>query len=308
MEFIRNFSQLQAVKSACVATIGNFDGVHLGHQKVLQQLANQAEAFALPSVAIIFEPQPQEFFAPEAAPARLTRLREKLIVMHRHHYVDKILCLRFNAQFAALSADTFIQQVLVAGLGVRHLVVGDDFRFGQGRQGDFTTLQQAGQHYGFTVEYWHTFLLEGQRVSSTRVRQALTQGNLPSAARLLGRPYTLYGRVSHGQRRGRQIGFPTANIHLHRRTSPLQGVFAIYLRGISATPLAGVANLGKRPTVDGHQLLLEVHLFDFNLDIYGCAVEVEFIHKLRDEKRFSSLDALKKQIQQDVYLAQTAFK
>ena len=304
MEFIRALSQLRPQHQGSVATIGNFDGVHLGHQTVLQQLAIKAKALQLPTVVIIFEPQPQEFFAPNTAPARLTRLREKLIVMQRYG-VDRVLCLRFDTQLAAFSADMFIQQVLVKGLGIRHLVVGDDFRFGQGRQGNFATLQQTGKQYNFTVESQHTFILGEGRVSSTRVRQALEQGNLLGACKLLGRPYTLYGRIRYGQQRGRTIGFPTANIFLHRQISPLNGVFVVTLHGITEIPLAGVANLGTRPTVDGHQLLLEVHLFDFDKTIYGYSVEVEFIHKLRDEQRFTSFSALKRQIEIDIQLAKS---
>ncbi|HEC83979.1 MAG: bifunctional riboflavin kinase/FAD synthetase [Candidatus Parabeggiatoa sp. nov. 2] len=302
MEFIRNLSQLRPRHQGCVATIGNFDGLHLGHQAVLQQLIAKANQLQLPTLVTIFEPQPQEFFAPDTAPARLTRRREKLIAMRRYG-VDRVLCLRFDAQFAALSAEAFIQQVLVKGLGVRHLVVGDDFRFGQGRSGNFAALQQAGKHYGFAVESQHTFLMGGERVSSTRVRQALMQGDMQGANELLGRPFTLWGRVRYGQQRGRSIGFPTANIFLHRPVSPLNGVFAVYLHGFTKKPLAGVANLGTRPTVDGSQLLLEVHLFGFKETIYGHSVEVEFVRKLRDEQRFASIEALKQQIDIDVRLA-----
>lgn len=257
MEFIRNLSQLRPRHQGCVATIGNFDGVHLGHQIVLQQLAAKASELQLPTVVIIFEPQPQEFFAPNTAPARLTRLREKLLAMRRYG-VDRVLCLRFNAQLSALTAQAFIQQVLVNGLGIRHLVVGDDFRFGQKRAGNFTTLLEAGKSSGFSVESQKTFILGNERVSSTRIRKALMSGDMQGAKVLLGRPYSLSGRIGYGQQRGRSIGFPTANIFLHRQISPIIGVFAVKLHGITAKPLAGVANLGTRPTVDGSQLLLEV--------------------------------------------------
>lgn len=306
MELIRNLSQLRSRHQGCVATIGNFDGVHLGHQQVLKQLAAKAEELQWPTVVITFEPQPQEFFTPDQAPARLTRLREKLIAM-RGYGVDRVLCLRFDAQFATLSADDFIQQVLVKGLGIQHLVVGDDFRFGRGRQGHFMALQQAGKRHNFTLESQQTFILEGERVSSTRVRQALVQGNMPKANELLGRPYTLCGRIRYGQQLGRRIGFPTANIFLHRQVSPLNGVFAVYLHGITTKPLTGVANLGTRPTLSGNQLLLEVHLFNFKKTIYGHYVEVEFVRKLRDEQRFASFEALKQQIEQDVQVAKTIF-
>ncbi|MDM8562299.1 bifunctional riboflavin kinase/FAD synthetase [Candidatus Marithioploca araucensis] len=304
MEFIRNLSRFQY--QGCIATIGNFDGVHLGHQTVLQQLVNKGKDLQLPTVVIIFEPQPQEFFAPNKVPARLTRLREKLVAMHNSG-VERVLCLHFNAKMAAISAEDFIQKILVKSLGVRHLVVGDDFCFGRKRQGNFADLRQAGKQYGFTIESQDTFILGNERVSSTRIRQALVQGNMQGARELLGRPYTLCGRVCYGEQRGRTIGFPTANIFLQRRVSPLNGVFAAKLHGITKKPLTGIANLGTRPTFDGHQLLLEVHLFDFDKTIYGHDVEVEFVHKLREEQRFTSFDALKKQIEIDVQLARAIF-
>jgi riboflavin kinase/FMN adenylyltransferase len=307
MEFIRHISQLRPHHQGCIATVGNFDGVHLGHQVVLQQLTAKAKDLQLPTVVIIFEPQPQEFLAPNTAPARLTRLREKLIAMRRFG-IERVLCLRFDAQFAALSADAFIQQILLKGLGVRHLIVGDDFHFGQKRQGNFATLLKAGKQYGFTIESQHTFILGFERVSSTRIRQVLEQGNMQSVTELLGRSYTLCGRIRYGQQRGRSIGFPTANIFLHRPVSPLNGVFAVYLHGVTEKPLAGVANLGKRPTIGGNLLLLEVHLFDFNKTIYGYSVEVEFVRKLRDEQRFASFEALKQQIEIDARLARAVFE
>ena len=306
MEFIRNFSQLRPRHQGCVATIGNFDGVHLGHQAVLQQLATKAKALQLPTVVIIFEPQPQEFFTKadkadkaDKVPPRLTRLREKLMAM-RHYGVDKVLCLHFNNKLAALSAQAFIQEILIDGLGIKHLVIGDDFSFGQKRQGNFTMLKEAGKQNGFTVESQNTFILGKERVSSTRVRQALMQGELSTARELLGRPYSMYGRVRHGQKKGRTIGFPTANIFIHRQVSPLNGVFAVTLHGVTEKPLAGVANLGTRPTIDGMRFLLEVHLFNFDKTIYGHYVEVEFIRKIRNEQKFSSFDALKAQIKKDV--------
>ncbi|MCK5716979.1 MAG: bifunctional riboflavin kinase/FAD synthetase [Thiomargarita sp.] len=306
MKLIRNLSQLRSYPQACVATIGNFDGVHLGHQAILQQLSVKAKILQVPMVVIIFEPQPQEFWRANTAPTRLSRLREKITTLHQYG-VEQVLCLRFNAQLAALSATDFIQDVLVEGLGVRHLVVGDDFCFGKGRQGNFSTLQKAGEQYGFTIESQHTFILEEQRVSSTRVRYALRQGNLTCVAKLLGRPYTLWGRISAGAQRGRTIGFPTANIFLHRKVSPLQGVFAVKMHGITEKPLPAIANLGKRPTVDGHTLLLEVHIFDFNQNIYGRYVEIEFVHKIRDEQHFMSFEALKRQIEKDVKVARSRF-
>ncbi|MCK5877488.1 MAG: bifunctional riboflavin kinase/FAD synthetase [Candidatus Marithrix sp.] len=306
MEFIRNISQLNSNHQGCVATIGNFDGVHLGHQAVLKQLEAKAKQLQLPMIVVIFEPQPQEFFTPHAAPARLTRLREKLLAMHRYG-VEKALCIHFDSRFASLSTEKFIQQLLVENLRVKHIVIGDDFHFGQGRKGNFVALQQAGKLYDFTVESQNTFVIDGERVSSTRIRQALEQNNMQQAAKLLGRPYTFCGRIGYGQQRGRTIGFPTANIFLHRHVSPLLGVFAVFLHGITDQPLAGVANLGTRPTVDGKQLLLEVHILDFDEQIYGRYVEVEFLKKIRDEQKFASFNALKQQIKIDIQSARTLF-
>lgn len=291
----------------CVLTIGNFDGVHLGHQAVLGQLAESAQRLGLPTTVMLFEPQPSEYFASEAAPPRLTRLREKLIALGRYS-VDRVLAVRFNQAFVELTAQQFIEQLLVEQLGVRYLVVGDDFRFGYGREGDFALLAAAGVRYGFQVVRMQTFAIDDRRVSSTRVRGALMAGDLALAESLLGRPFSLHGRVAHGDKRGRQLGFPTANIHLHRRNTPLQGVYAVQMFGLAREPLAGVANIGTRPTVGGTRSLLEVHLLDFSGDIYGSHVRVDFLAKLRDEQRFASLDELKVQIAQDKAAAQLYFK
>jgi riboflavin kinase/FMN adenylyltransferase len=303
MEFIRNISQLRKHHQNCVATIGNFDGVHLGHQTLFKQLAIKATELQLPMVAMIFEPQPQEFFMPDKAPARLTRLREKLLAFRRDTNIDKVLCLNFNKKFAALSAEHFIEQVLVNGLKIQHLVVGDDFRFGQQRKGDFNLLQESGKKYGFTVENRYTFKMNDQRVSSTRIRQTLEKANLEDASKLLGRPFTMCGRIGYGKQLGRKIGFPTANIAIHRRISPLNGIFAVKLHGITEKPLLGAANIGTCPAVNGKELLLEVHIFNFEKNIYGQYVEVEFIQKIRDEENFSSIDKLKQQIKRDIKIA-----
>jgi len=304
MELIRGLSQLRPKHRNCVATIGNFDGVHRGHQAVLQQLKTKADILKVPTTVVIFEPQPFEFFAFRESPARLTRLREKILAMQRYA-VDRILCIRFDEEFSRLSAADFIEEILINGLNIRHLVVGDDFRFGQGRRGNFALLQEAAQRYGFTIESQDTFILGNARVSSTRIREALARGNMTEAAILLGRPYTLCGRVRYGEQRGRQIGFPTSNIFLHRAISPLSGVFAVRMYGVTEKALLGIANLGVRPTVGGGKLLLEVHLFDFNKFIYGKYVEVEFVHKIRDEQRFPSLEILKNQIVIDTQLAKS---
>jgi riboflavin kinase/FMN adenylyltransferase len=306
MELIRGVHNLRKGHRGCVATIGNFDGVHLGHQSVLQQTCKKARELDLPCTVITFEPQPQEFFRPEQAPPRLTRLREKIIAL-APHAVDRMLCLNFNRQLASLSAEQFIQKILLDGLGIRYLVVGDDFKFGKNRQGDFEMLVQAGQQYGFEVANTHSFLLVDERVSSTLIREALWRGDLPRVRQLLGRPYSMCGRVAHGDKRGRTIGFPTANIYLHRKNTPILGVYAVQMKGVGDGPVNGVANIGTRPTVCGTRTLLEVHLFDFNRDIYGAHIEVVFVEKIRDEKRFESFDALKQQIQRDAEQAQNIF-
>lgn len=306
MELIRGVHNLRPRHRGCVATIGNFDGVHLGHQAVLGQLAQKADQLGLPTLVITFEPQPQEFFAPGAAPARLTRFREKLQALRRYS-VDRVLCVRFDQRFAALSAESFIQGLLVDKLGVRYLVVGDDFRFGTRRAGDFEMLRQAGERHGFRAVNMHAFVIDGERVSSTRIRAALAAGDLGTAEKLLGRPYRMCGRVAHGDKRGRGLGFPTANIYLHRNKTPVQGVYAVEMFGLEREPVQGVANVGNRPTVDGTRSLLEVHLFDFDEDIYGRYVNVDFLHKIRAERRFGSFEALTQQIRRDVEQARAFF-
>ncbi len=302
MELIRGVHNLYPRHRGCVATIGNFDGVHLGHQAVLKQTYEKAREMGLPATVITFEPQPQEFFRPDQAPPRLTRLREKLLALGPHA-VDRMLCLNFNEHLANLSAEEFIRNILIDGLGVRYLVVGDDFRFGKGRQGDFHMLVRAGQQHGFEVANTHSFTLDTERVSSTLIREALGRGDLVRVQQLLGRPYSLCGRVAHGDKRGRTIGFPTANIYLHRKNTPILGVYAVQMNDVEDYPVYGVANIGTRPTVCGTRTLLEVHLFDFNKDIYGAHVEVVFVKKIRDEKRFESFDALKQQIHMDAQQA-----
>lgn len=307
MQLIRGLHNLRPEHHGCVATIGNFDGVHLGHQAVIGQLGEEAGRLHLPSVLITFEPQPLEYFRPQQAPARLSRLREKIEALRRFH-IDRLVCLAFNRTLAQMSAEAFIQTVLVDGLGVKHLVVGDDFHFGKDRRGNFAMLQAAGRQHGFAVVNMHTFLIDGERVSSTRVRAALNRGDLAAAEYLLGRTYRMSGRVAHGAKLGRQLGFPTANIHVHRHATPLQGIFVVEVFGIEGEPLPGVASLGTRPTVDGKTILLEVYLFDFNRDIYGKYLQVSFLHKLRDEVRYTTLDALKIQIGNDVDDARQYFQ
>ena len=306
MELVRGLHNLRPEHRGCAATIGSFDGIHLGHQAVLTQLAVQGRERQLPVTLITFEPQPREYFMPEEAPPRLTRFREKLEVL-RHCGIDRVVCLRFNAYLASLTADEFIQRVMLDGLAVKYLVVGDDFRFGKGRIGDYALLQQAGKTHGFPVATMQTFNIGNHRVSSTRIRVALNEGDFNSAEALLGRPYWMSGRVAHGDKRGRTIGFPTANIFLHRNAVPVDGVFAVEMRGIDNRPIPGVANVGTRPTVDGSRALLEVHLFDFNREIYGRHVQVSFLKKLRSERKFESFELLKRQIERDAEQARAFF-
>ena len=299
MELIRGLHNIRERHHGCVATIGNYDGIHLGHQAVIGQLADEAAKLGLPSVVVTFEPQPMEYFLPDKVPARLTRFREKIEALRRFA-VDRVLCLEFNETLAAMEAEEFIQRILVDGLGIRYLVVGDDFRFGKDRAGNFQTLVAAGERHDFQVVNMHTFAIEGERVSSTRIRQAMQQGDLQLAEQLLGRDYRMSGRVVHGEKLGRQLGYPTANIFLHRKASPLQGIFVVEVFGLDGEPLPGVASLGTRPTVNGKRVLLEVYLLDFNRDIYGKHIQVSFIHKIRDELKFDSLEALKDKIAEDV--------
>ncbi len=304
MLLIRGLHNLRAEHRNCVATIGNFDGVHLGHQAVFAALIERARRQGLPALVITFEPQPMEYFQPQQAPARLTRLREKLEAI-RGCGIDRVLLIRFSAAFAAVEAESFVRDVLIVRLGIQHLFVGDDFRFGRQRAGDAGLLRKIGGEAGFGVENLATVIDNGERVSSTRIRESLRRGDLEQAARCLGRRYRICGRVAHGQQRGRTIGFPTLNIGLLRRSTPLHGVYAVQVSGINpAGALPGVANIGSRPTVDDDdQFLLEVYLFDISADLYGRHVEVEFVEYIREERRFESFDALRVQIELDAQRA-----
>jgi len=306
MKLIRGIHNLSQAPHGCVLTIGNFDGVHRGHQALLQGLREEGRARGLPVVVMIFEPQPLELFASEKAPARLTRLREKLRYLAQCG-VDYVLCVRFDRRFAALTAQNFVGDLLVKRLGVQFLAVGDDFRFGAGRQGDFLLLQKAGLEYGFDVTSTRTFCEGGVRVSSTAVRQALAEDKLDAAENLLGRPFTISGRVVHGDELGRTIGFPTANLPLRRQVSPVKGVYAVEVTGLGDKPLPGVANIGTRPTVAGVRQQLEVHLLDVVMDLYGRHIDVILRKKIRNEQRFASLDELKAQIARDELTAREFF-
>jgi len=283
-----------------VLTIGNFDGLHLGHRAMLDRLTQRGRELGLPTAVMTFEPHPRELFLPDQAPARLTSLREKLRLLDACE-VDRVCLCHFTPTLAALAAEEFIDRLLFHGLRARHVLIGDDFRFGRGRVGDFAMLAAAGSRLGFGVEAMHTIEIDGERVSSSAVREALARGALEHAGRMLGRPYEIAGRVVHGEKTGRRLGFPTANVQLKRRRVALSGVFAVTVSGIDKRHLPGVANLGVRPTFGGSpQPVLEVHLFDFDREIYGAHLAVHFLHKLRDERRFASPEELAAQIAADV--------
>lgn len=291
----------------CVLTIGNFDGVHRGHQALLAKLVALSRATGLPSAVLTFEPHPREYFTHENRPRRLTSLREKIQLL-ADQGVDRLYIGRFNARFAALTAEEFVEDVLIRGLCVRHLMIGDDFCFGKGRRGNFSMLQAAGRDTGFTVEAMQTLAHEGERVSSSAVRAALAEGDMPHAARLLGRPYSIRGRVMHGDKIGRTIGFPTANIQLKHRSPPLMGIYTVSVEGLADRPWPGVASVGVRPTInDAGRPTLEVHLFDWDQDCYDAHLKVNFLVKQRDEERYDSLEALTAQIARDAEQARAYF-
>jgi riboflavin kinase/FMN adenylyltransferase len=296
-----------AADTPIALTIGNFDGVHLGHQAMLAKLRDAAARHGVPACVMTFEPHPREFFAPDQAPTRLTSLREKLDLIAAHGIERAIVC-RFNYEFAQHTAQDFIERTLVRGLGVRWLQVGDDFRFGARRAGDFVMLKQAASHYGFEVAAMASVTLDGERVSSTAVRNALMAGNLHYAGRLLGRPYSISGRVVHGDGVGHKLGFPTANMQMKHNRPPLTGIFVVELAGAAEHPLRGVASLGIRPTVKTQgPPVLEVHVFDFDGDLYGRHLRVDFLHKLRDEEKYADLATLTRQIALDVENAKAFF-
>jgi riboflavin kinase/FMN adenylyltransferase len=288
-------------------TIGNFDGVHLGHRAMLERLKREAAARGLLSAVMTFEPHPREFFAPDQAPTRLSSLREKLELLAALG-IDRTYVCRFSFDFARTPAEEFVQRILVRGLAVRWLLVGDDFRFGARRAGDLTLLQSLGEQDGYEVQSMHSVIAAGRRVSSTAVREALSDGDLELATALLGRPYLISGRVVKGDRIGRSLGFPTANVRMRHNRPPLYGIFAVQMRGLGPDPVHGAASLGVRPTVDTRGVpVLEVHLLDFERDIYGQHVQVEFLHKLRDEEKYPDLESLRRQIALDIAQTRSYF-
>jgi len=281
-------------------TIGNFDGVHIGHRAMIERVIANARSCAMESCVMTFEPHPREFFAPDQAPARLTSLREKLEVLAEIG-IDKVLVCRFDFDFARVEAQAFVERLVVGALGAQYVLVGDDFRFGARRLGDFDTLSAAGRVHGFQVERVSSIEVAGVRVSSTAVRERLCAGDLDAASGLLGRPYSISGRVVRGARLGRELGFPTANVALRRDPVPLQGIFAVQVTGLGSAPVAGAASLGVRPTVtSGAKPVLEVHLLDFKGDLYGRRLHVHFLKKLRDEAKYPDLAMLVDAIRRDV--------
>lgn len=306
MELIRGLHNLRQRHRGCVATIGNFDGLHQGHVCVIEQVKCKARELGLPTTVIIFEPQPREFFGGDRVPPRLTRFGEKVRLL-KAQGIDRVVCLSFNTQLRSMSAEEFVNHLLVRGLEVKHFVVGDDFRFGCDRSGDYQMLRKSGEAHGFTVANTNTYEIDGERVSSTRVRETLAQNDFKLAEKLLGRPYQITGRVMHGQKLGRQLGVPTANIRMHRFAAPLKGVYAVDVFANGHELGQGVCNIGMRPTVNGTQPVLEVHLLDYAGDLYGKLLSVEFKSFIRPEQKFDGLEQLKKQIFNDIEAARTFF-
>jgi len=297
MQLIRGIHNIQSNDHGCVLTIGNFDGVHKGHQRVIKALVTKANELNCVPAVLVFEPQPQELFAPDKAPARLSLLRDKYTLLAKLG-VKRLICVNFNRKFASQSAEQFIEHLLVEKLGIKHLIIGDDFHFGKNRVGDFAMLSQAGKDFGFGVTDTASCKMANCRVSSTAIREALQQDNLTDVENMLGRPYSIIGKVFHGDKRGRQLGFPTANVLLKRHNSPLTGVFAVKVK-TNGGIFNGVANIGARPTVNGVRQQLEVNIFDFDNDIYGQGIEVIIKKKLRQVMKFEGLEALTAQIKLD---------
>ena len=300
MELIRGLHNMRPRHRGCVVTIGAFDGVHLGHQAVIRHLLEKSAELGLPSTIIVFEPLPREYFSPLKAPARIMSFREKFFAL-RDLGVDRLLRVRFNERLRGMSAQQFVDDIFVSGLGVRYVVLGDDFRFGNDREGDLEFIRQQGPRYGYEARPTPTLSMDGERVSSTRIREALEQADFAEAARLLGRPYSISGKVVYGRQLGQTLGTPTANLELRRLRAPLNGVYAVQVSGAGLEGALGVANVGVRPTVDDSiKANLEVHLLDREIGLYGQHIEVTFRHKLREEKKFGSVDELRENIARDI--------
>ena len=298
MELVRGLHNISRRHRGCVLTVGNYDGVHLGHQQMIGALRVSAAERGAAATVLVFEPSSKEFIDPDGAPPRLTRWREKFLALAAQG-VDRLVTLQFDDRMRAMTPEAFVDELIVGTLGARHLVVGDDFRYGSKAGGTIDSLRAAGEVHGFGVQQIEPFVVDGVRVSSTAVRERLERADYAGAARLLGRPYRMIGKVIHGKKLGRLLGCPTANLPLMRRKSPVWGISAVWVYGIRPERLPGVASLGTRPTVAGGEPLLEVHLFDFSSDLYGKAIEVEFVAKLRDEIKFDSLEELTVQMKID---------
>ncbi len=307
MEVIRGLHNLRPRHRGCVLTIGNYDGVHRGHRALIAELQAHARWLRLPAMGMVFEPTPREFLDPAGAPARLSSLREKLEDL-RDCGLDRVLCVAFNARFAGLSAADYLDDLLAARLGVQVVAVGDDFRFGAARQGDFAFLRERGMRHGMEVVRLAPFEIDGERVSSTAVRARLAAGDLAGAELLLGRPYRMSGRALRGQGLGAQLDMPTANLTVQRKPAPRFGVYAVTVLGVGSAPRTGVANLGLRPTVNSTGCWLEVHIFDFSGALYGQRLTVQFRRFLRQEERFADLAALRVQMQRDAEAARQYFE
>ena len=307
MILIRDSYNVQVQHRPSVVSIGNFDGVHLGHVRLLALLREKAEALGAKATAMTFEPHPHEFFSPQNAPPKLLRWRDKFEKLAEAG-VDQVFALRFNESLSQTSAEDFVRKYLVEGIGVRHVVIGDDFRFGRKRSGDVNLLRKLGAQWDFSISTVDTYVIGDERVSSTRIREVLRQDDFETAESLLGYPYAIHGKIAHGDKRGRTIGFPTANIVLPHDNIPVWGVYAVLMHFPESGTLPGVANVGIRPTVGGDRVLLETHLFDFSEDIYRERVRVEFKTKIRSEQRFESFDALKAQIARDATAARSWFE
>lgn len=307
MKLLHHFSAPDSDYSGCVATIGNFDGLHLGHQHVIRHVREKAAELQLPTTVISFEPLPFEYFNPQQA-ARIYPLRDKFRRLNESG-LDQFACLIFDEKISRMAPEEFVQDILLDSLRVRYLVVGDDFRFGYQRKGDFELLQHMGTQHGMQVVNLNTFACgDNQRVSSTRIREHLRKGELAPANKLLGANYRLSGRIRHGDKLGRTINFPTLNLRMPENLTLCKGVYAVKVHGLKEQALDGVANLGTRPTVDGKETRLEVHLFEFQDEVYGRHVSIEPTHFIREERKFESFDALREQIHKDSATARTLLK
>lgn len=309
MQLVRHLSDLpyRNLVKGSVVTIGSYDGLHPGHRQLLDRVVGEAMVRHVPSIVMSFEPTPKEFFSADAPPARLMRFREKFDAL-QDYGIDVFYCPRFSEAMRSITADAFIRRILVHGLNASHIVVGDDFHFARRREGSVAELQRAASALQYSVEQVPSVIVDGIRVSSTAIREALGAGNVARATALLGRPYRMSGRIVHGRQVGRKLGYATANVDLRRRRSAVMGIYAVRVQGLPEGPVDGVASVGTRPTFDLTKPLLEVHLFDFDRDIYGEYIHVDFIERLRDEERFDTVDSLVAQMQIDEQNARSALK